>query len=207
MSFFDSLFKKSEVELIEKSIEFIENHHDENAKKTLKKALDLYPNSAKALYLMGISTIKQDRTVALDYFDRAIKIKQNFEQAWLCKSLIFNSRLEFKKALNCIEKVLQLNQLDSIVIKLKEDLLFYLRRYEELKRFKKEIFEIKINNPKELFGKVLGSDDGKFIGDVDKTSSQNLFLRPGEGIDPKKYKTDKMGRLIFKKRTSMQLAM
>ncbi|WP_455393129.1 tetratricopeptide repeat protein [[Eubacterium] cellulosolvens] len=200
MSFFDSLFIRDEEELIKKSKEFIENLNTLRAIKILEKTLKLYPDSANVLYLMGIATIRKDRTIALDYFDRALKNKQDFEQAWFCKSLIFNSRLEFKNALNCIDKVLQINQLNSLAIKLKEDLLFYLRQNEKLKRYKKEIFELRLNDAKGLLEMVLISEKGKLIGAVDKTSSQNLFLAPGEFVDPKKYKTDKMGRLIFNKK-------
>jgi sporulation protein YlmC with PRC-barrel domain len=56
----------------------------------------------------------------------------------------------------------------------------------------------------EFQGKVVMSNDGKLLGDVDNivinTSNgdiKHLLLRPGEGIDPKDYKTDRMGRIVL----------
>ena len=210
MGFFDSLFKKSEKDLIKKGIEYIEDHKNEDAKKILKKTLENYPNSANALYLMGILTIKQNRTIALDYFNKAIKNKPNFEQAWLGKSLIFNSRLEFKKALNCIEKVLELNKENSEAIYLKKNYLFYLRKNEELERFKKELFYGKFSDSWGHITMLVLSDKGKVLGQLDETDDQNLFLFPAAFVDsngnerfpdPRDFKTDKMGRLIINKNT------
>jgi sporulation protein YlmC with PRC-barrel domain len=65
----------------------------------------------------------------------------------------------------------------------------------------------------ELTGKVVMSNDGKLLGDVDNivinTSNgdiKHLLLRPGEGIDPNEYKTDRQGRIVlpFKKVKSVK---
>jgi sporulation protein YlmC with PRC-barrel domain len=65
----------------------------------------------------------------------------------------------------------------------------------------------------ELQGKVVMSNDGKLLGDVDNivinTSNgeiKHLLLRPGEGIDPNEYKTDRQGRIVlpFKKVKSVK---
>ena len=47
---------------------------------------------------------------------------------------------------------------------------------------------------------VLTSDKGKLIGAVAEINNQNLFLFPGEFINPLNYKTDKIGRLVFDKK-------
>ena len=56
----------------------------------------------------------------------------------------------------------------------------------------------------EFQGKVVMSNDGKLLGDVDNivinTSNgdiKHILLRPGEGIDPKDYKTDREGRIVL----------
>ena len=65
----------------------------------------------------------------------------------------------------------------------------------------------------EFQGKVVMSNDGKLLGDVDNivinTSNgeiKHLLLRPGEGIDPNEYKTDRQGRIVlpFKKVRSVK---
>jgi sporulation protein YlmC with PRC-barrel domain len=65
----------------------------------------------------------------------------------------------------------------------------------------------------ELQGKVVMSNDGKLLGDVDNivinTTSgdvKHLLLRPGEDIDPNDYKTDRQGRIVlpFKKVKSVK---
>jgi tetratricopeptide (TPR) repeat protein len=200
MGFFDSLYKKPENVLIKRSITRIEDKNLQDAEKILKKTIEFYPESANALYLMGILTIRKNRTIALDYFERALRIDQNFEQAWFCKSLVFNSRLEFKNALNCINKVLELNNYNYEAILIKKDLLFYLRKDEELKRFKKHQSDVKFNDPKRILGWVIITDKGKLLGDIGEITKKYIFARPGEVVDPKKYKSDKEDRLIFEKK-------
>ena len=65
----------------------------------------------------------------------------------------------------------------------------------------------------ELQGKVVMSNDGKLLGDVDNLvvnttngDIKHLLLRPGEGIDPKDYKVDRQGRIVlpFKKVKSVK---
>ncbi len=65
----------------------------------------------------------------------------------------------------------------------------------------------------EFQGKVVMSNDGKLLGDVDNivinTSNgdiKHLLLRPGEGIDPAEYRTDRQGRIVlpFKKVKSVK---
>jgi len=65
----------------------------------------------------------------------------------------------------------------------------------------------------ELQGKVVMSNDGKLLGDVDNIvvnttngDIKHLLLRPGEDIDPREYKTDRQGRIVlpFKKVKSVK---
>ncbi len=56
----------------------------------------------------------------------------------------------------------------------------------------------------ELQGKVVMSNDGKLLGEVDNLvvnttngEIKHLLLRSGEGIDPKDYKTDRQGRIVL----------
>ena len=65
----------------------------------------------------------------------------------------------------------------------------------------------------EFQGKVVMSNDGKLLGDVDNSvintttgDIKHLLLRPGEGIDPNEYKTDRQGRIVlpFKKVRSVK---
>ena len=65
----------------------------------------------------------------------------------------------------------------------------------------------------EFQGKVVMSNDGKLLGDVDNIvinttngEIKHLLLRPGEGIDPNDYKTDRQGRIVlpFKKVKSVK---
>jgi sporulation protein YlmC with PRC-barrel domain len=65
----------------------------------------------------------------------------------------------------------------------------------------------------ELQGKVVMSNDGKLLGDVDNVvintqtgDIKHILLRPGEDIDPNDYKTDRQGRIVlpFKKVKSVK---
>ena len=205
MGYFDLLFKRSEIEMLKKSIGYLEKENTLGAEKTLQKTLRYYPNSANALFLMGILTVRQNRTIALDYFAKALKLNHEFKQAWFCKCLIFNSRLEFKKALNCIEKVLEFDQLNTNAINLKQDLLFYLRESEKLKNYKQKLFKIQISDLTLLLGKVVGSEEGKLIGAVDQIFGPKLLLLPGEDTSIKKFKTDNLSRIIFYKKNIMAI--
>ena len=76
----------------------------------LKQAVDLYPQNAKALTLLGncqdcLDNVKD----AIAFYDKALQIDPNDAETWFNKGMSLKKLGQINEATQCIEKCMNLN--------------------------------------------------------------------------------------------------
>lgn len=120
---------------IERATALIDLERFDEARLSLENALSLNPDSADALWRLGLakSEVARDRLMdeALRCFDRALELDRNLEAAWYYKAMALSDAGRDEEALACIEALLRLNPGNYFALQLRGILLENLRRFRE----------------------------------------------------------------------------
>lgn len=126
---------RSEAPWILRATALIELDRFEEAILSLENALSLNPESADALWRLGLakSELAKDGQVdeALGCFNKALELDRNLEAAWYYRAMALSDAGRDEEALASIETLLRLNPGNHFALQLRGILLENLRRFRE----------------------------------------------------------------------------
>lgn len=128
IAYFDELLKK-ELSLFDKTKIYLALEDYDQSLRYINQTIDkndshsynhLYSLKAQILYEMG------DKQAALEYFNKSIEYYPT-EFAIIHKALILEEQKEYKKAIDCLDEILESKPYDKKIISKKEELQGKLR--------------------------------------------------------------------------------
>src|SRR5437660_10889838 len=93
---------------VQKAVTAIANNQETEAEKQLSRALDLYPDYAKALTLRAISKMTTHRARSIEDLDRAIQLDPGYGLAYAVLASIYNDSQRYDDALSVVVRAMQL---------------------------------------------------------------------------------------------------
>ena len=77
---------------------------------------------ARDLFVKGLTASTQYARYneSLDYFDQALRIDQNFTEAWYAKGVALHNMMRYDEAMQCYNRALAIDPGNAVVVSLKE---------------------------------------------------------------------------------------
>jgi tetratricopeptide (TPR) repeat protein len=77
---------------------------------------------ARELFFKGLTTSTQYARYneSLDWFDQAIRIDQNFSEAWYAKGVALHNMMRYDEAIQCYTRALSIDPGNAVVVSLKK---------------------------------------------------------------------------------------
>ena len=126
---------RTELPWIERATALIDLERFEEAILSLKNALSMNPDSADALWRLGLAKSEAARDGLMDEalrcFDRALELNRDLEPAWYYKAMALSDAGRNEEALACIEALLRFTPGNYFALQLRGILLENLRRFPE----------------------------------------------------------------------------
>jgi tetratricopeptide (TPR) repeat protein len=120
---------------IDRATALIDLDRFEEARLSLENAVILEPDSADALWRLGLAKaeVAKERQIdeALHCFNRALELDRNLEAAWYYKAMALSDAGRDEEAMASIEALLRLNPGNTFALQLRGILLENLRRFRE----------------------------------------------------------------------------